>query len=132
MLQVFNLHKRYGDTTILKNVSFVINPGERLGLIGPNGCGKTTLLRIIAGQEQPDQGSIQRHPTTLRLGYLEQGQRYDQGDTLADFLRTGEAALEQASARLEELAAALAKADEVEQASLMEAYAQAREHGARS
>ncbi len=124
MLQVSNLHKRYGDVTVLENVSFVINPGERLGLIGPNGCGKTTLLRLITGQEQPDRGSIQRHPPDLRLGYLEQGQRYQAGDTVADFLQVGEAALEEAAARVAQLAERLAAANEA-QADLMDAYGQA-------
>ena len=76
MLQLSNVCKRYGDVTILENISFVINPHDQLGLIGPNGCGKTTLLRIIAGQEQPDAGSVQLNPPDLRLGYLEQGPLY--------------------------------------------------------
>ncbi|MGD9100521.1 MAG: ATP-binding cassette domain-containing protein, partial [Anaerolineae bacterium] len=58
MLQTSNLCKRYGDDVILDGVSFVVNPGERVGLIGPNGCGKTTLLRCILGQEHPDSGGV--------------------------------------------------------------------------
>ena len=68
-------------------------PGIITGLIGPSGCGKTTLLRIIAGQERPDRGSVQLNPPAMRLGYLEQGQRHAEGDTLADFLQIGEAAV---------------------------------------
>jgi ATP-binding cassette subfamily F protein 3 len=48
MLQVSNLSKTYGDDVILEDVSFVVNPDERVGLVGPNGCGKTTLLRMCA------------------------------------------------------------------------------------
>jgi len=121
MLQLSNVCKRYADVTILEHVSFVINPGDRVGLIGPNGCGKTTLLRIIAGQEQPDEGSVQFNPPDLRLGYLEQGLCYAGGDTLGDFLRPGEAA----AARVAQLAAALAQAEGAEQAQLMEAYSHA-------
>jgi len=43
MLQVSNLSKTYADGVILENISFVVDPGERVGLVGPNGCGKTTL-----------------------------------------------------------------------------------------
>jgi ATP-binding cassette subfamily F protein 3 len=121
MLQLSNICKRYADVVVLENVSFVINPGDRVGLIGPNGCGKTTLLRIIAGQERPDEGSVQFNPPDLRLGYLEQGLRYAEGDTLGDFLRPGEVA----AARVAQLAAALAQAEGAEQAQLMEAYSQA-------
>ena len=125
MLQLSNVCKRYGDVAVLENVSFIANPGDRLGLIGPNGCGKTTLLRIIAGEERPDAGSAQLNPPGLRVGYLEQGQRYEEGDTLADFLEIGEAALEAAAARVAQLAAALATADGPALARATEAYSQA-------
>ena len=58
MLQLSHLTKSYAAQTILDDVSFVVNACERVGLIGANGCGKTTLLRIIAGQEQPDRGVV--------------------------------------------------------------------------
>ena len=125
MLQLSNICKRYGDVTVLENISFIANPGDRLGLIGPNGCGKTTLLRVIAGQEQPDRGSVQFNPPGLRLGYLEQGQRHAEGDTLTDFLQMGEAALEEAAARVAQLASALAVAEGTEQTRLMTTYSAA-------
>ena len=62
MLQVSNIHKSFAGDVILDGVSFTINRGERAGLIGPNGCGKTTLLRIILGQESPDRGSVRLGP----------------------------------------------------------------------
>jgi ATP-binding cassette subfamily F protein 3 len=73
MLTVHQLHKSYGSAPILNNISFGINPGTRVGLIGPNGCGKTTLLRILAGRETADSGHIALTPADLRVGYLAQG-----------------------------------------------------------
>ena len=68
MLQVVNISKSYGSEVILEGVSFVVNPGERAGLIGPNGSGKSTLLRIVAGEEQADSG--QCHPQLRRVRCL--------------------------------------------------------------
>jgi ATP-binding cassette subfamily F protein 3 len=125
MLHVSNIGKRYGDIVVLENVSFVVNPGDRLALIGPNGCGKTTLLRIIAGEEQPDAGAVQLSPPGLRLGYLEQGQSHAGTDTLADFLQVGERALEAAAERVVQLAKEMATADGAEQSHLAGAYDEA-------
>ncbi len=58
MLTITNLTKTYGRQVIFDNVSFMINPGERIGLAGRNGSGKTTLLRLILGEEEPDSGDI--------------------------------------------------------------------------
>ena len=58
MLTAHHISKSYGIHTILQNISFSVSAGERVGLIGPNGCGKTILLRILTGQENPDQGTI--------------------------------------------------------------------------
>lgn len=72
MLTVHHLNKSFDIQVLFENVSFSINPGERAGLVGPNGCGKTTLLRILAGLEPASGGHISR-PADLRIGYLPQG-----------------------------------------------------------
>jgi len=100
MLTVSNLSKSYADNIILRDVSFNLNPGERVGLIGPNGCGKTTLLRLIDGLETPDQGSVLIDPA-VRLGYLEQGLEYPPGATMAEVLRDPRAAAAAAASDLE-------------------------------
>lgn len=125
MLQVSNITKHYGDTIILDSVTFTLNPGERIGLIGPNGCGKTTLLRIITGQEAADSGSVQRDPHDLRVGYLEQGLTYHDDATLDHILRAEQIALESLEERVAALADALAAAEGAEQAQLMDAYGEA-------
>lgn len=86
MLNVSHVFKSYGVTTILDDISFVLNRGERAGLVGVNGAGKTTLLRIIAGVESPDKGSarLDAHAT---LGYLPQGQQLDDALTLDALVR---------------------------------------------
>lgn len=86
MLSVNSLAKSYADNLIFQDISFRLNSGDRVGLIGPNGCGKTTLLRLIVGGEQPDRGSVFVDPAT-RLGYLRQGLEFPIGATLADVLR---------------------------------------------
>ncbi len=88
MLTIHHLSKSFNLNTILADVSFNIGPGERVGLIGPNGCGKTTLLRILAGEEAPDAGHVARLPADLRVGYLRQGLTFDSQLTLENVLRS--------------------------------------------
>jgi ATP-binding cassette subfamily F protein 3 len=63
--------KSYGAQTVLRAIGFQINPGEHVGLVGRNGAGKTTILRLIVGTENPDQGEIERL-RGLRIGVLAQ------------------------------------------------------------
>ncbi|MDO8426499.1 MAG: ABC-F family ATP-binding cassette domain-containing protein [Deltaproteobacteria bacterium] len=71
MLKVTGLNKSYGSQELLDNVSFILNPGEKAGLVGRNGAGKTTLFKLILGQEEPDEGVISV-PRNYRIGYLSQ------------------------------------------------------------
>jgi ATPase subunit of ABC transporter with duplicated ATPase domains len=66
-----NVIKQYGKRVLFTNLSFQINPGEKAGLVGPNGCGKTTLFRLIKGEEQPDEGSVSV-PGKLSIAYFRQ------------------------------------------------------------
>jgi ATP-binding cassette subfamily F protein 3 len=86
MLAVSNLSKSYGIKPVLSNISFTIKQGQRIGLIGPNGCGKTTLLRILSGNEPPDQGSVRSTPSDLRIGYLPQGLVFEGDETITGYL----------------------------------------------
>ncbi len=83
MLTVKNLSKSYGAQLLFTDVSFNINPGEKIGLVGRNGHGKTTLLRLIQGEELPDTGEI-IIPNGYRLGYLEQHLAFREPTLLAE------------------------------------------------
>ncbi|HEY5165835.1 MAG TPA: ATP-binding cassette domain-containing protein, partial [Acidimicrobiia bacterium] len=61
-----------GGQVILDGVNVAIGPRTRLGIVGPNGVGKSTLLRILGGLQEPDRGQVTRAPATLRVAYLDQ------------------------------------------------------------
>ncbi len=71
VLSAQNVAKAFGVNVVLKDVSFTIQQGDRIGLVGVNGCGKSTLMRIIAGLDSPDSGDISVVRGT-RIGYLAQ------------------------------------------------------------
>ena len=71
MISVENLSKRFGDHVLFETVAFQLNPRERLGLVGRNGHGKTTLFRIISGDEEPDEGFI-NIPKSYRIVHVRQ------------------------------------------------------------
>jgi ATP-binding cassette subfamily F protein 3 len=83
MIQVNNLDKSYGQQVIFDKAGFMLNPGERAGLIGRNGHGKTTLLRMILGQEHPDSGTI-NFPGSYRTGHLSQHIRFTEDTVLKE------------------------------------------------
>lgn len=71
MITVQNVAKRFGNTVLFEDVTFTIGKREKVGLVGRNGLGKTTLLKIIAGLEQPDEGSV-AVPRHYTVGYMSQ------------------------------------------------------------
>ncbi|MBI4762281.1 MAG: ribosomal protection-like ABC-F family protein [Chloroflexota bacterium] len=71
LLTVTSLSKSFGSEDLFKNVTFSVAKGARLAIVGPNGIGKTTLLRILIGQEEPSSGTVTR-AKNLRIGYLSQ------------------------------------------------------------
>lgn len=109
MLRLHNLSKSYADREILRAVSFLIGPGERAGLVGPNGVGKTTLFRIILGEETPDSGTVQLAPG-VRVGYLAQGLAASPNATVASLLEAALGTAHQVEAELTQAALALAEA----------------------
>lgn len=85
MLTAHHLSKSFELQPLFIDATFSINPGDRIGLVGANGCGKTTLLRILAGLEEPTSGTVHRAPA-LRIGYLPQGFEPDKDATVEEIL----------------------------------------------
>jgi ATP-binding cassette subfamily F protein 3 len=71
IVSVDNVTKHFGPAPVLDGVTFEVRRGHRIGLVGPNGTGKTTLMRIISGDQEADGGTVDS-PTSARIGYLEQ------------------------------------------------------------
>jgi ATPase subunit of ABC transporter with duplicated ATPase domains len=71
MIALSNICKQYGRRVLLVDASFQLNPGEKVGLVGPNGSGKTTVFRMIAGEESPDAGELSV-PKRTTVGYFRQ------------------------------------------------------------
>lgn len=120
MLTAHKISKTYDFKTILDHVSFSLNPGDRVGLIGPNGCGKTTLVKILAGVETPDRGQVTLSPTNLRIGYLAQGFGAAGAQSLGELLEAARGNPSRLAEELANLASALA-ADPEDQ-KLQQAY----------
>lgn len=101
MLTAHNLSKSYANRSIFSNLSLTIGNHEKIALIGQNGVGKSTLLRILAGQAEPDSGSITRG--TSVIGYLPQEVEITSEETLIDYLKhiAGLSSIEKEMASLE-------------------------------
>ena len=107
MLTAHHIHKTYGIQPILQDISFSISNNERIGLIGPNGCGKTTLMRILAGIEQLDSGTVASTRPNLRIGYLAQGMDFDPEQTIQSTLSLNPISQAELEAEIESITLAL-------------------------
>ena len=102
-INVQNLEKSFEvGKKILDGLSFTVNTGEHIGILGPNGCGKTTLFRILCGLERPDEGEASVAPGK-RIGLISQIPVFPDGWTTEDVLRDAQRRLYEISARLDKL-----------------------------
>lgn len=85
ILNIEHISKIYGEKVIFDDISCGIHAGDKLGIIGINGTGKTTLLRMIAGCEEPDEGQVIRQ-NNLKMAYLSQSQEMEEGATVLSFV----------------------------------------------
>lgn len=88
LLTLENISKSYSEKKLIENISLGINDGEKIGLIGVNGTGKSTLLKIIAGVEEYDSGNIIK-TNGIRIEYLPQNPEYNEDDTVLDQVFNG-------------------------------------------
>ena len=86
MVSAENLSKSFARQALLEDTGFKINPRERVGLVGRNGHGKTTLLKMIIGEEQPDAGQI-IVPKNYRIGYVRQHLDFTEDTVLAEGMK---------------------------------------------
>lgn len=105
-LRAAGLRFERGGQLVLDGISLTLAPGDRIGVVGPNGVGKTTLLRALAGLEPLQAGTVELSPPGAAVGYLAQDRERPAGETVAQYLQRksgfsgAEAALERAVARL--------------------------------
>lgn len=102
LIRLTNVDIAFGTHALLDNAHFQLDAGERVGLLGRNGEGKSTLMKIIAGQIPPDHGEIWRQPE-LRLAWLEQTPTLDDHDTIYEAVAGGLGELGRLIARYHEL-----------------------------
>lgn len=86
-IELHHVSKSYGDKTIIRDFDYIVLKNQRLGIIGPNGCGKTTLMKLIAGLETPDEGTVEIGPT-IKIGYFAQEeQQMDDRERVIDYVK---------------------------------------------
>ncbi len=86
-IELKSISKTYGEQKLIQDFTYIFLRGERIGIVGPNGCGKTTLLKILLGQTAPDTGSIEQGET-IKTGYFSQDNSHmDEKMRAIDYVR---------------------------------------------
>src|SRR6202521_369482 len=113
LFRLSDVHKSYGTQDVLRGASLQINPGEHVGLVGRNGAGKTTIFRLVNGEETPDQGEVIRARGT-RLGLLAQHVHFEPGSTAHESALAAFGHLQQLEHEMHELEHRMAEAGDLE------------------
>ena len=111
LFRLSDIHKSYGARDVLRGASFQINPGEHVGLVGRNGAGKTTIFRVVNGEETPDRGDVVR-ARGLKLGLLAQHVHFDKGSTVHEAALAAFGRLQQIEHEMHDLEHRMADADD--------------------
>jgi ATPase subunit of ABC transporter with duplicated ATPase domains len=127
MVSFTKVSKQYGKQILFVDASFQLNPGEKVGLVGPNGCGKTTLFRMIVGEEAPDDGDVSV-PKRLTVGYFAQDLEEMAGRSVLDETIAGSGRAGLLHHQLEELNRAMADPDRAsEMETILERFGEVQE-----
>jgi len=86
VLRAKNLTKDYGNNRVIESITVQVNPGDKIGLVGNNGVGKTTLVELLTGDLYPDQGTVNISKGN-RIGYLSQKPNIDSNNTLYEEMK---------------------------------------------
>lgn len=121
LLTVRGLAKSYGAIEVLQSISFVINAGDRVGLVGPNGVGKSTLLCLLVDQEEADAGTFAYAPS-IEPGYLPQSTPDFYGRNIQDLLMEAVGHLRRLEEQMRELEHEMSAAGGVRLSELLDAY----------
>ncbi len=119
ILNVEHLSHGFGDRAVFQDVSFRLLKGEHIGLVGANGEGKSTFMKIITGKLQPDEGKVEwaRH---VRAGYLDQHTVLEKGMTIREVLKSAFAFLFEMEEQMNRICDQMASAPEEQMESMME------------
>lgn len=121
MIRLESLSKSYGGKSLFRNIDWLIGERRVIGLVGPNGVGKSTLFKILVGLEEADSGAVIK-PRELKIGYLPQELTGKEQGTLMEIILRGRQDLLDMEQRLAEMESALAAEDAAENHALHEEY----------
>jgi ATP-binding cassette, subfamily F, member 3 len=102
MVNLSNIKVAYGSRILFKNGGFLIRPGDKIGIVGPNGSGKTTVFRLIAGEETPDEGTVNIDPG-VAIGYFSQDVGEMTGQSVLNEVLAGAGLVYEAGIKMSEM-----------------------------
>ena len=121
LFRISDVHKAFGSQDVLRGASLQVNPGEHVGLVGRNGAGKTTIFRLVSGEESPDRGDVVR-ARGVRLGLLAQHVHFESGSTVHESALAAFGHLQQIEHEMHELEHRMAETVDLEK--VLERYSQ--------
>lgn len=119
MLSVNKIELHFGGETLFQDISFLVNPGDRIGLIGRNGAGKSTLLKIISGKIAASGGEVAK-PNSYQIGFLTQDIQHKKGITIWEETSTSFKEIKHLEGKLESLNTQLAEREDYESQAYMD------------